>query len=879
MQLWRGWAAGDQKSQADPSAVTIEPERREEHEKVEEPRPDQVEASNDITMAPKPAIYESSKGGDSEHNLMAASREAANYTKEYPAEYDEASVSDAEHSFVSNSDVSTTDGEHEDESYRKERRSRRRRSRKKKSRSKERRSRSRSVDRGHHEKEEDRPEKPEAESEEFVQDSGLDDSSVPSQHRSSIFHQDVEHAPPVVLPSGKNSDQPVVKLLNFQTLHRAEQDRLPEYSEELKKIVTQWTDCKITLQRLLDEVEHANHLFQVSEASFHQYSHVMFTIHKDIFLDDQGNRVTSSARQQLLLKQRGSGNSDIIPGRDESTLLSSEGYLEPLYNSFSVLTDTMMKTVLERESENGKQAAAIEFQEFSEELITQAEAMRALGDSVVKEMEGSEMDIQNSFRVLEQLAAKVKSAKPSSANVLDDDIKLKKPDKTFPKDMGYGGNNAGVGDWWLWETLYRAAVKHQQITWSANYDRVQGLEESLEYFQDKHEKKLEKAVLAVMPEQREMFLVGAKAFESALKKTDAFAEEIKGNTTLDHENIADEFEQGVQKRSSSLMQEKTHHKSSILNRSRSKYNSAIQQAETLSPATATDVSSKPLPAFGSPMLSKLVLKAQVLERWEKSGWMTTIAIFTSDRYLHLFDCEDLDTKTLPQTAFTSMFPTTATTRANVHHQGKGRKRASRATEHKIPKPSMTFNLVTCTLKTYGYARRSFEIKQVADPTAKSKDLPHTTLRFKDNPEAAQWYGLLQNLPESAPEPSPTPQATHEQLELDLQQVEAEAARANALYDEADELAGSNDEGGPASSEEDSGKRELEDISEGDETQVADNKKNEGEGAGEGDMFEDASEYLEGSGSVEGVVADGFKKEAVEVETVDEKSDDSFHSWN
>ena len=46
-----------------------------------------------------------------------------------------------------------------------------------------------------------------------------------------------------------------------------------------------------------------------------------------------------------------------------------------------------------------------------------------------------------------------------------------------------------------------------------------------------------------------------------------------------------------------------------------------------------------------------------------------------------------------------------------------------------------------------------------------------------------------------------------------------------------------------------------------------------------DVFEDASEYLDDSGDVEGVVSDGFKKGAVEVETVDEKSDDSFHSWN
>ena len=53
---------------------------------------------------------------------------------------------------------------------------------------------------------------------------------------------------------------------------------------------------------------------------------------------------------------------------------------------------------MERESDDGKQVAALEFLEFSEELLTQAQEMEALGNSVVQEMEGSEMDIQNAFR-------------------------------------------------------------------------------------------------------------------------------------------------------------------------------------------------------------------------------------------------------------------------------------------------------------------------------------------------------------------------------------------------------------------------------------------------------------------------------------------------
>lgn len=750
----------------------------------------------------------------------------------HPDDYSEA----GENSVVSYSDYSATDTEGDESvtSGRKERRSRQRRSSSRRRKSSRSRSRdSRSKENRDRKREEDAEER---RNEEPVEDQPQDgsneqESAAPRGTSSASQFQgdDQQHRVTMNLVSG---DQPYTKLLNFNTLYRTEQDRAPRYAEELERIANNWVNCKKVLERLLDEVKHANHLFHVSDVSFHQYSHVMYTIHKDIFLDDQGQRVLSSARQQLLLKQRGANNVD---GAMDASSVLENNYLDPLYNSFSVLTDTMMKTVLERESDNGKQAATIEFQEFCEELVTQAEAMRALGDSVIKEMKGSEEDIQNSFDVLSHLASKTKTSKSSS--VLDEDIKLGKPDKNFPKEMEYGGVNACAGDWWLCETLYRAAVKHQAVSWDANQERMESLEDSLAYFQEKHQKKLEKAVLAVMPQQREMFLVGAKAFESALKKTDAFSESDAQKVALDHEKMADEFDKGVQKRSATLMQEKSSHKSAILNRSKSKYNNAIEQAES-------DLAAKPLPAFGSPVMSKLVLEAKVIERWHKpEGWLTTVAVFTVDRFLHLFDCSDLDTKTLPQTAFASMFPTAASARSNVHHNGGGRRKSKRATEHKVPSPSMTFNLVTCTLKTYGYARRSFEIKQVADPTAKTKDLPHTTLRFKDNPEATQWYALLQDLPDYIQR-----EPVKEPVEVDHAQIEAEASRQKELYDEIDAA-------------------ELPEVY-GDGPTDQGNKDDDDDG----DDFEDASEYVANGDE------DAGRKADVQVETVDAASDDdSFQS--
>ena len=416
---------------------------------------------------------------------------------------------------------------------------------------------------------------------------------------------------------------------------------------------------------------------------------------------------------------------------------------------------------------------------------------------------------------------------------MDEDILLGKPNKKFPKEMPYGGVSAEVGDWWMWETLYRAAVKHQETSWNANYERLQGLEESLRYFQEKHQNKLEKAVLAVMPEQRELFLQGAKAFETALQKTSV--NDTEEGAKVDRESIANDFEAGVQQRSSSLLKRKTFHKSAILNRSRSKYNAAIEQADTLSSPSNGDIQAKHLPAFTSPVLSKLVIEAKVLERWDKKGWMTTIAVFTADKYLHLFDCEDLDTKTLPQTAFASMFPTTASVRVGVHHRGGGRRKAKEASDHKVPHPSLVFNLLTCTLKTYGYSRRSFELKQIADPTAMSTDLPHTTLRFTDFREATRWFSLLQDLPD------PMESLEDENVAVVEKEVTQEEVvndtTDHALYDDVDVA------------REDAGKSA---------------RKNRAEDTGEDrECFEDASEYFasddEGSKDGEEIFMDASER--------------------
>jgi hypothetical protein len=354
------------------------------------------------TMAPKPALYETGKGMNNERNMIAASDEAHYARKEDEGEFHD-DASEADHSVVSHSDWSTTDGEDSSiaSNSRKERRSRRRSS------SRRRRSRSRSKDglstskskgssaRGRREREEQEEE--DTVGEEALQEEYEEKAKSRSSSAKSNEVQGDQEKAAKVITAGKTGGQPYTKLLNFNALYRTEQDRAPRYTEELEKVTSDWDNCKALLDRLSEEVKHANHLFHISDASFHQYSHVMYTIHKDIFLDDDGNRVLSSARQQLLLKQRGTVN---VEGRDElkdSAISTSDAYLGPLYNSFSVLTDSMMKAVLDRESDNGKKSATLEFQEFGEELSSQAEAMKALGDSVVQEMEGSEQDIQNAF--------------------------------------------------------------------------------------------------------------------------------------------------------------------------------------------------------------------------------------------------------------------------------------------------------------------------------------------------------------------------------------------------------------------------------------------------------------------------------------------------
>jgi len=625
----------------------------------------------------------------------------------------------------------------------------------------------------------------------------------------------------IVLTARNNNQQgsqhlSYVKLLNFVALQRAEQDRSPLYTKQLKLLTEEWSKRQAILESLINEVKHANHLFEISGAAFYQYSQTMYAIHKDIFLDDEGNRVESSARRLILLKQRGGEDPTSTEQAPKSPKregfknsrekMNNVSYLDPLYKSFEVLTNTMMKVVNERESELGKPAAALEFLEFSEELLAQAEAIKALGQSTLQELASSESDVKTSFRksslirlflrgcnqsftvcvisqhspfptnpavseVLNFLASKTKPSN-SSFSIKLGQVKTEIVEKDFPTEMIYGCIRVDVGDWWLWETLYHAAVRHQQSTWNANQDRLQGVGDSIFFFKEKHHTKLKQAVLAIMPEQRELFLAGANAFRMGLTRTIG-SSDVEKYTRLDHETMTKEFEAGVAKYSTSLQQKKTHHKSTILNRSRSKFNKKVlEQAEE----------ERQLQEFGSPIDSKLVREAQVIERWgDEKEWTTTIAVFTVDRFLHLFDCADLDVKMLPQTAFKSMFPTTATSRASVHHLGGGRRRANVATKQKIPEPSFTFNLLTCTIKTYKYSGRSFELKQEVDPTVENDDdLPHAVLRFKNYQETFRWHRALLDMPDpDMPSPYCEPEAYVEEAGKTREDLYAEAEEALA----------------------------------------------------------------------------------------------------
>ena len=107
-------------------------------------------------------------------------------------------------------------------------------------------------------------------------------------------------------------------------------------------------------------------------------------------------------------------------------------------------------------------------------------------------------------------------------------------------------------------------------------------------------------------------------------------------------------------------------------------------------------------------------------------------------------------------------------------------------------------------------------------------LAHTTLRFKDHPEAVEWFGLLQDLPELVQRRSPSVRQQEVTKEKHVQEY---AVGISTLYDEAEEFArshGSDDGEGGHDHNNDAESKEHE------------GPRNEG---GVNEMFEGAREYL------------------------------------
>lgn len=292
------------------------------------------------------------------------------------------------------------------------------------------------------------------------------------------------------------------------------------------------------------------------------------------------------------------------------------------------------------------------------------------------------------------------------------------------------GETVALGDLWLWLTLYQEAANSQDTLWQINGAKMGKLRGALTGFERKLSEKLHEVAMQAVRRQREPFSCGSEELDPYLVVSDGWrkllAVEGMTGTHTDHDTLSQVFEEEIKKRSNSFMINKSTHRSSIMNRSRTFFKPG---AKRLSLSGHDDELLPP----DNPVFSKLVAYSQILQRKDGQRWVATIAVVTLDKFLHLFDVPGTDINVQPEVAFSLM-------KAGPRQEKAGaRQSALKASRGVIP--ALSFNLMRSNFSKLDVATQSLHIME-KNTDATGQEMVMGSIKFTDEDTCTTWLGVL-----------------------------------------------------------------------------------------------------------------------------------------
>jgi len=553
----------------------------------------------------------------------------------------------------------------------------------------------------------------------------------------------------------------------------------------IQKFHARWRASLEVMQAGIFETARAERLIRGNALANKAFSEAMQAMYDDIYLDEEGQLVSGKRIQQRLAKER-EGLSYTVEGGPGSTQENGEAHTKSALLGSLVDSQAVLAEKFSSHGHLVTDEVVTELSNLRSYLKTQMLDFKRKGDPLMREIQDSEAEILGAFSIFELIGAIPADYDGASMHSLNasrhtlqadgswhgtpgsissykdiddaDDNSIRRgfftkklknmssrtADQSLDNNSIGGATadtttsirflsnpnsplhaairaNAIVRDGWLAEMLYRQAVNSQVMILKKCGAGLEEISNSMRRIEVNRQARIHELLLDFMPRQRRLYL-GLSSISAPI---------LSDLTSLrvDNEQLGRQVEDALKQHMQVLLKEDSAQRSSIMNRSRA-------QAPNLEDLHGV--------LTGEFFDNGLLRAATIMER--RSGvrgyWKPTLAVVTSDQYLHMFDLSflpEVSIGTPPEFVFEMLLPDYDLPTI------EGESVISRVDSLlKNLTPEITIHLVKCSSTGIANDSRSLEIVE----EIKGRIITNTTRRFvlraQEYDEADQWLALLRS---------------------------------------------------------------------------------------------------------------------------------------
>jgi len=557
----------------------------------------------------------------------------------------------------------------------------------------------------------------------------------------------------------------------------------------IQKFHARWRSSLEVMQAGIFETARAERLIRGNALANNAFSEAMQAMYDDTYLDEEGQIASGKRVQQRLMKER-EGLNYSVEGGQGSTQESGEAHTKSALLGSLVDSQAVLAEKFSSHGHLVTDEVVTELSNLRSYLKTQMLDFKRKGDPLMREIQDSEAEILGAFSIFELIGAVPADYDGASMHSLNasrhtlqadgswhgtpgsicsykdgddaDDNSLRRG--FFAKkmngrtDQSWDNNSIGgatadtntsirflsnpnsplhaairantvVRDGWLAEMLYRQAVNSQVMILKKCGAGLEDISDSMRRIEVNRETRIHELLLDFMPRQRRLYL-GLSSISAPI---------LKDLTSLrvDNTELARQVEDALKKHMQVLLKKDSAQRSAIMNRSRA-------QAPNLEDLHGV--------LTGEFFDNGLLRAATILERrcGVRGYWKPTLAVVTSDQYLHMFDLSflpEVSVGTPPEFIFEMLLPDYDLPTI------EGESVIARVDSLlKNLTPEITIHLMKCSSTGISSDPRSLEIVEDIKGRIVTNATRRFVLRAQRRDEAEQWLALLQSFEsESTPE--------------------------------------------------------------------------------------------------------------------------------